>query len=104
MSHATESIGKKLGSVGRTAFEVGTFGMSDFVPGMRGSIADRILPSTAPTQPNYPALTAPTAMPDPSADSIANVYARRTSIAAQLARRGRLSTFLSQPKMEPLGG
>ena len=52
---------------------------------------------------SQPAITPPTPMPIPGQDAIANIMARRASIAAQLARRGRLSTILSQSQPEPLG-
>ena len=59
--------------------------------------------ATRPTDISQPALTPPTPMPIPGQDSLANIMARRASIAAQLARRGRLSTILSQIQPEPLG-
>jgi len=42
-------------------------------------------------------------MPDPSPESAANIAARRRSVQAQLLRRGRMSTILTQPQSEPLG-
>jgi hypothetical protein len=55
----------------------------------------------APATPN---VTPVTPMPIPGQDDLANISARRRSIEQQLARRGRLSTVLSNPQNEPLGG
>jgi|SRR6267378_3424710 len=49
-------------------------------------------------------LPPPIAMPVPGQDDLANIASRRRSIQSQLARRGRLSTILSQGFYEPLGG
>lgn len=57
-----------------------------------------------PDIPSVPDIPAPTAMPIPGQDALANIISRRRSIQAQLARRGRLATILSQPATEPLGG
>lgn len=51
-----------------------------------------------------PAVTPVTPMPIPGQDDLANIAARRKSIEEQLFRRGRLSTVLSNPQSEPLGG
>src|SRR5258706_7435159 len=45
-----------------------------------------------------------TPMPVPGQDDLANIAARRRSIDEQLRRRGRVSTVLSSPQSEPLGG
>lgn len=55
-------------------------------------------------EPPVPAIPPPTPMPIPGQDDPTNIAARRRSIQAQLARRGRLATILTQPQAEPLGG
>lgn len=55
-------------------------------------------------QPEVPGLTPVTPMPVPGQDDLSNIAAQRRSLADQLRRRGRLSTILSQPQSEPLGG
>jgi len=54
--------------------------------------------------PEPPVIPPPTPMPDPDLSSLGSIAARRRSIQAQLARRGRMSTILSQGQPEPLGG
>lgn len=43
-------------------------------------------------------------MPDPDPSSQGSIAARRRSVQAQMLRRGRMSTILTQPQSEPLGG
>lgn len=54
--------------------------------------------------PGPPVVTPVTPMPIPGQDDLANISARRKSIEQQLFRRGRMSTVLSNPQTEPLGG
>lgn len=54
--------------------------------------------------PGPPVVTPVTPMPIPGQDDLTNIAARRKSIEEQLFRRGRLSTVLSNPQSEPLGG
>lgn len=49
-------------------------------------------------------VTPVTPMPVPGQDDLASIAARRQSIQQQLARRGRVSTILSNAQNEPLGG
>lgn len=74
--------------------------------GRRGSPLgnDMLSVSSAFTPAAPPEVPPATKMPVPGQDDLANIAARRRSVAAQLARRGRLSTILSQPQSEPLGG
>lgn len=66
--------------------------------------AEAVAKHYAPDMPDIPSVTAPTPMPIPGQDTLEAIRARRSSIQAQLARRGRLSTILSSPSFEPLGG
>lgn len=54
--------------------------------------------------PPDPTVTPVTPMPVPGQDDLASIAARRQSIQQQLARRGRVSTILSNAQNEPLGG
>lgn len=54
--------------------------------------------------PGPPVVTPVTPMPIPGQDDLSNIAARRKSIEQQLFRRGRMSTVLSNPQNEPLGG
>lgn len=54
--------------------------------------------------PASPVVTPVTPMPIPGQDDLANISARRRSIEEQIRRRGRVSTVLSSPQSEPLGG
>jgi len=71
-----------------------------------GDVADAIRRHIDPSptvQPDTPATPPPERMPVPGPDTIEAISARRRSIQAQLARRGRLSTILTGQD-EPLGG
>jgi hypothetical protein len=58
-----------------------------------------------PKVPSIPSIPAPAPMPVPGPDDPSTINARRNSIQAQLLRRGRLSSILSQgAQSEPLGG
>jgi len=89
MSTAAKGVGAVLDPV-TTATVLGTKAL--------GSALSPKIPNI-----NIPAIPGPTPMPIPGADDMSTILARRASISAQLARRGRLSTILSQPQSEPLG-
>lgn len=55
-----------------------------------------------PKQPAPPPVAPPTPMPDPE-DPVKSVEAQR-NIARRISRSGRQSTFLSQNKVDKLGG
>ncbi len=78
------------------------FGVAEYaaIAGLTATVASIAL-APRPQAVNMPAIPKPAPMPvnDPNDPNV-----RRTSIQAQLLRRGRLSTILSQGENEPLGG
>lgn len=111
LSHGLTSLNKRLSIP--TYFDRGTVGPLGFnkprdqgrqqldkvfgVPPVEGD------PGYVPP-PGPPVVTPVTPMPIPGQDDLSNIAARRKSIEEQLFRRGRLSTVLSNPQNEPLGG
>ena|SRR5260221_9746315 len=59
---------------------------------------------TAPPEPDQPTPTPVTPMPGNDPSDLNIISARRRSIEEQMRRRGRMSTVLSNPQAEPLGG
>lgn len=110
MSDVTDSISKgakrltstALGTIGKIAPIYDPFIMGPQVKKLT-DIGQKELSPGEIAQPEI-APTPPTVMPVPGQDDLANIAARRRSVQAQLLRRGRLSTILSQPQNEPLGG
>ncbi len=111
MGSAADSIqrGAKrfAGTALRTTGKVAT-GVFDPITGMQVAAASKtaadVVDKPAQIAEPVPEVAPPTPMPIPGQDTLEAVTARRRSIQAQLARRGRLSTILSQPQAEPLGG
>lgn len=81
--------------------------MESIVPSIVGSLASTVLGNMfggdeKPSTPAPPAPSEPTVMP--TADDESVKQAKRRSIAAQVARRGRASTILTDTESEKLGG
>jgi hypothetical protein len=89
------------GAIAPGIFDPITAAQTSAVAGTAANVVDK---PTPPPEEAPPEITPPTPMPIPGQDTLEAVTARRRSIQAQLARRGRLSTILSQPQAEPLGG
>src|SRR3977135_3654447 len=59
---------------------------------------------TPAPEPDTATPTPVTPMPIPGQDDLSNIAARRRYIEEPFRRRGRMSTVLSNPQAEPLGG
>ena len=70
-------------------------GVSGLVGGVLSGLLGGAAEQKAPEPPPAPVVTPPPVMPLPDDDEIAKV--RKRSLAAQLARRGRQSTILTDP-------
>ena len=102
MSNASQAV-KDIGSA---AINTATLGQTNISSAERRRTqqASQDFGITPPPQPGDTNPTPVTPMPIPGQDDLANIAARRKSIEQQLFRRGRLSTILSNPLSEPLGG
>lgn len=95
------AVGRRYGPVAGSVAGPGG-AVTGGVPGDPSNRSEADLPSIV--EPPPPPIEPPTVMPVPGQDDLSNIAARRRSVREQLARRGRLSTILTQPQSQPLGG
>lgn len=107
----TAGYSKTIANLDPLGREISKLGLPGLLTGAPGTIAQRAedrantpAPIIDPGEDLNTDIPAVPRMPVPGPNSLDTIRARRLSIQAQLARRGRLSTILSQPQYEPLGG